>query len=397
MKRIVASFAVLIALSGCSDSGSVPESQSIQITADFSSKTSDFAFDFWKAYEQEHGAEGYFLSPLSLNVALGLLLNGTEGETRKEIQTALGFSDADLATINASYAEIISKLPNVDYKVTNQIANSVWHDKDFSVKEEYLSELKKSFSAEVFSENFGDAATVQKINKWASDNTNAKIKKVLDKIDAGQVLFLMNALYFKGDWTQKFDVKNTQKGNFYGEKNLSTVDLMQNFDTFGYFKNEELEMVELPYGNEKYALIAVLPVNGKIADVINGMTAQKWKESTSALVKQKVEVVLPKFQLETSKELSSVLAKLGIQKVFTPAAELGKISDYRNLLVGSVKQDTYLGVDEKGSEAAAVTTIGVEVTSMPSYRQFVCDKPFAFAIVEKTSNTIQFIGKVTDL
>jgi serine protease inhibitor len=396
MKKVLAGiFMVALFVTGCTDK-SVPESQSINVSADFSGKTSSFAFNFWKAYEKEEGGS-YFLSPLSLNIALGMLLNGAEGETKAEIQNMLGFSDADLATINASYAEIIAKLPHVDSKVTNLVANSVWHASAFPVESAYLGDLKNSFSAQVFSKDFGNAATVNEINKWASDNTNGKIKTILEKIEPHQVLFLLNALYFKGDWTTPFDKDNTSKGMFYGESKTSEQDFMYNLGEYAYADNADFQMLELPYGNEKYAFVALLPKAGSVSSLISGLSQEKWNAAASEMKKQKIEVWLPKFEIETSKSLSKVLNILGMKKAFTDAAELGKISKAKGLLVDFVKQDTYLSVDEKGSEAAAVTSIGVGVTSVPTYPQFRGDKPFAFAIVEKTSNTFQFIGKIADL
>ncbi|MCD8539507.1 MAG: serpin family protein [Leadbetterella sp.] len=374
----------------------MPESASVDIPAEFSAKTTSFAVDFWKAYEKEIGGS-YFLSPLSLNIALGMLLNGAEGETREEIQKMLGFSDADLAGINASYAELITKLPLVDPKVTNTTANSVWYEKEFSVESTYLDALKKSFNAGVYAEDFSSSATVNKINTWAADHTNDKIKQVLEKIEPHQVLFLLNALYFKGDWTQEFDEKDTFKAPFYGATREVSQDFMFLMKEFGYAENEAFRMLELPYGNEKYAFVAMLPVNGSADEMIGGLTREKWEAALGSLRKQKMEVVLPKFKMESSKKLNDVLQSMGMRRAFTDQAELGGISKSGQLFVDFVKQDTYLSVDEKGSEAAAVTTIGVGLTSAPVIPVFRCDRPFAFAIVEKTSDTIQFIGKVNDV
>lgn len=394
MKKIAFLFS-LAAFSACTDKN-VPESVNVEIPAAFSAKTTSFAVDFWKTYEQENGGS-YFLSPLSLNIALGMLLNGTEGETRAEIQKVLGFSDADLVTINASYAELIAKLPLVDPKVTNTTANSVWYEKDFAVEKAYLDVLKKNFNAGAYAEDFGSAATVDKINRWAADHTNDKIRQVLEKIEPHQVLFLLNALYFKGDWTEKFDEKNTVKAPFYGATREVSQDFMSLQKDFGYTENASFRMLELPYGNEKYAFIAMLPVNGTADEMIRKLTREQWDAARAGLVKQKVQVTLPKFKMESSKNLNKVLQTMGMRKAFTNGAELGGISKSGRLFVDFVKQDTYLSVDEKGSEAAAVTSIGVGVTSAPVYPVFRCDRPFAFAIVEKTSDTIQFIGKVNDV
>ena len=399
MKKIAFFLSVIAlgtaALSACTDK-TVPESVQVEIPAGFSAKTTSFALDFWKAYEQEKGGT-YFLSPLSLNIALGMLLNGAEGETRAEIQKVLGFSDADVATINATYHELITKLPQVDPQVTNTTANSVWHEKQFLVEQTYLDALKKSFLADVYAEDFQSTATVEKINRWAAQHTNNKIKQVIERINADQVLFLLNALYFKGDWTEQFDEKSTFKAPFYGVNRQASTDLMYASKEFGYTKNEVFAMVELPYGNEKYAFIALLPEKGTADDMIAGLTKTRWDAARADLRKQKTEVFLPKFTMESSANLNEVLQSMGMRKAFTDAAELGGISPTARLFVDFVKQDTYLSVDEKGSEAAAVTSIGVGVTSAPMYPVFRCDRPFAFAIVEKTSDTIQFIGKVNDV
>lgn len=385
----------MAAFTACTEKN-VPESASVDIPAGFSAKTTSFAVDFWKAYEQENGGS-YFLSPLSLNIALGMLLNGTEGETKAEIQKMLGFSDADMAGINASYAELINKLPLVDPQVTNTTANSVWHEKAFAVENTYLDALKKSFNAGVYAEDFSNRATVDKINRWAAEHTNDKIKQVIEKIEPHQVLFLLNALYFKGDWTEEFDEKNTFKAPFHGATRESAQDFMYLQKEFGYTETEGFRMIELPYGNEKYAFVALLPVSGSADDMIKGLTRDKWDAARAGLNKTKVEVFLPKFKMESSKNLNDVLKAMGMKKAFTDMAELGGISKSAKLFVDFVKQDTYLSVDEKGSEAAAVTSIGVGVTSAPMYPVFRCDRPFAFAIVEKTSDTIQFIGKVNDM
>lgn len=394
MKKLVVLIS-LVAFTACSEKN-VPESASVDIPAEFSAKTTSFAVDFWRTYEKENGGS-YFLSPLSLNIALGMLLNGAEGETKAEIQKMLGFSDADLAVINTSYAELIAKLPNVDPKVTNTTANSVWYRKEFTVESTYLDALKKSFNAGVYPEDFSSKATVDKINRWAAENTNNKIKQVIEQIEANQVMFLMNALYFKGDWTQEFDEKNTSKAPFHGAKKETSQDFMYLQKEFGYTQNEAFQMVELPYGNEKYAFVAMLPVSGTADDMIKGLTRDQWDAARGRLKKTKIELFLPKFKMESSKNLNEVLKAMGMKKAFTDMAELGKISKEAKLFVDFVKQDTYLSVDEKGSEAAAVTTIGIGLTSAPMYPVFRCDRPFAFAIVEKTSDTIQFIGKVNDM
>ncbi len=394
MKKL--SFILGLAFLGSCTDNAVPESVSVEIPAEFSAKTNHFALDFWRSYEKENGGT-YFLSPLSLNVALGMLMNGAEGETRAEIQKMLGFSDADMSTVNAHYEELIQKLPNVDPKVKNTMANSMWHRANFPVEATYVDALKKSFSAEIFGEDFNSPATVSKINAWAAKHTENKIQKVIERIDPQHVLYLMNALYFKGDWTQKFDTKNSFKGNFTGVKGAVSKDFMVNKSQYAYAATEQVQAVELPYGNEKYAMLVLLPKEkASVEDVILGLDASKWNQLLGQLKPQTVEVTLPKFSLETSKSLKPVLQAMGMRRAFTDAAELGAMSKATRLFVDFVKQDTYVAMDEKGTEAAAVTSIGVGVTSVPQYPVVRCDRPFAFVIVEKTSGTLQFFGKVNE-
>jgi serine protease inhibitor len=382
-------------LSACTDKA-VPEAENVNVPAAFATKTNHFALDFWRSYEKENGGT-YFLSPLSLNVALGMLLNGAEGETKAEIQTMLGFSDADMSTVNEHYAELIQKLPHVDPKVKNTMANSLWHRAGFPVEASYVDDLKRSFGAEIYGEDFSSQATVNKINAWAAKHTENKIQKVIERIEPHHVLYLMNALYFKGDWTTEFNTKNSFKGDFNGVKGAVSKDFMANRAQYGYASTEEVQAVELPYGNEKYAMLVLLPQDKlSVEELILGLNADKWNQLLGSLRSQEVEVTLPKIKMETSKGLKPVLQNMGMRRAFTESAELGRISKATRLFVDFVKQDTYVAMDEKGTEAAAVTTIGVGLTSVSPYKVVRCDRPFAFAIVEKTSGTLQFIGKVNE-
>ena len=221
MKKVVLSFTlVFITLTMSNCDKTVPEIKSINISSNFAAKTSSFAFDFWKKLEaNETPDKNYFVSPLSLHIALGMLLNGADTETKTEIQKVLGLENQSMEEINATYKELIDNLPLVDAKVLNKIANSVWQEKSFISEKAFTDNLSKNFNARLYSEDFADPNTVNKINQWASDNTNAKIKQILDQIEPSQVMFLINALYFKGDWAKQFKKENTQKQNNNSQKN----------------------------------------------------------------------------------------------------------------------------------------------------------------------------------
>jgi serine protease inhibitor len=400
MKNIILSLCLttmIFTMSNCEQTN--PEVKSVNISSDFAAKTSNFAFDFWKNLQADESVDkNYFISPLSLHIALGMLLNGADTDTKKEIQKVLGLENQSMEEINKTYLELIENLPKVDPKVVNTIANSIWQDKNFTSEQTFIDNLTSSFKARLYNEDFGNPATVDKINKWASDNTNTKIKKILEQIEPSQVMFLINALYFKGDWTKEFKTEKTQKAEFVGTNTTKMVDMMNQTTEFKYADLKDYQLVELPYGGEKYTMNIVLPKNTSIENVVKNLNSATWQSAQNSLTKRKVVVGLPKFKIEYSKKLNGILQQMGMVKAFSDQADLSKIAKPAGKLkVGFVKQDTFVAVDEKGTEAAAVTTIGIEVTSLPVYPEIICNKPFAFLITEKTSNTIMFIGKVSNL
>lgn len=389
-------FSLILILGGCV--GASPEPLNITVDSAFSDRTSEFAFDFLKTLDEEEKNVNFFVSPLSLHMALGMLLNGADKSSKDELLQILNLEGLDMSLINSNYLELIDKLPQLDPLVTNKLANSVWQRNGFVVEQDFKNNLKNYFKAELYEEDF-DPSTVTKINKWASDNTNAKIEKVLNEISSDQVMFLINALYFKGDWTSQFDKKKTFESTFNGKDKKATVDMMSKLDKFSFANMTDYQALDLPYGDGKYNMRVILPSseNG-VSDILKSLDGSKWKSINNAMVEQKVDLKLPKFKLEYEKKLNSTLAAMGMPSLFTSAADLSKIAPPAGkLVVGFVKQNAFVALDEVGTEAAAVTTIGIELTSVPVYPSFTVDRPFLFFIYEKSSGTIQFAGKVLNL
>jgi len=369
------------------------------IPATFADQTSEFAFDFLKKHNASEKADkNYFVSPLSLHLALGMLANGADGKTKEELIKGLGVS-SDLVTTNRIYKDLIDNLPNSDPKVTITIANSVWYRNKFSVEKTFLEILKASFNARTYPEDFSNSATVGKINTWASDNTNGKIKKVIDQIEPTHVLFLMNALYFKGDWKIPFKTENTKDASFAGISGTKSAKMMNMTEKVKYTNRPNYQAIELAYGNGNYVMTILLPnEKSNVSYILNSLSGSEWKNFKTALSEQKVIVGLPKFTLEYETNLNSVLSNLGMPTMFSDFADLSKISPPAGKLkVGLMKQNTFVAIDEKGTEAAAVTTIGIELTSAPIMPEFICNRPFVFFISEKQSNTILFAGKIVNL
>jgi serine protease inhibitor len=368
------------------------------VPARFADQSTDFTFAFWKKLDAET-KNNYFVSPLSLHIALGMLLNGADGSTKAEIENVLKLGDNQQEN-NEIYLKLLQSLPSADPAVTNQIANSVWQRKDFAVEKNFTSNLQQYFLAKVYNEDFANPSTVGKINQWASDNTNAKIKKVLEEISDSQVMFLMNALYFKGNWAKPFDPKSTHVQAFHNaNSSTSEVKMMNMTDKVLHTQQADYQAIELPYGNGNYAMTVLLP-NEKtdINSLIAKLNPTEWSNIKSNLKEKKIVLSIPKFQMDYEVKLNKILASLGMPTAFTDLADLSKITPPAGKLkVGFVKQNTFVAVDEVGTEAAAVTTIGIELTSAPNYPMFIADRPFLFVIHEKNSNTIMFTGKIANL
>ena len=374
-----------------------PKPINVEVDATFAERANQFAFDFLNQLENEEKGDNFFVSPLSLHMALGMLLNGADNGSKDELIATLKLSGLEMELINNSYAELIDKLPEVDSKVVNKLANSVWQKKGFVVEDDFKNRLKNYFKAELYEEDFNQN-TVDKINQWASDNTNAKIKKVLEEISADQVMFLINALYFKGDWSSQFEKDRTFDAPFKGREKTAMVEMMSKRDTFALAEMTGYKVLDLPYGSGNYAMRVLLPENSDAAGLLSNLDPVAWAAMNSKLSVQTVEVQLPKFKMEYEKKLNGVLSDMGMPSLFSSQADLSKISPPAgNLVVGFVKQNSFVAVDEVGTEAAAVTTIGIETTSLPYYPTFFVDRPFLFFIYEKSSNTIQFAGKILNL
>ncbi|AWV97795.1 serpin family protein [Arcticibacterium luteifluviistationis] len=387
----------ILLMNSCTVNSPSPQGVDVTLDAEFSKRTTSFAFDFLKELEKEEVDETFFVSPLSLHMALGMLLNGADTQSKEELIKTLNLEGLDMDLINSSYLELVDKLPNVDPLVTNELANSLWQRNGFDVEDDFKAVLKEYFKAELYEENF-DQGTLTKINQWASDNTNAKITKVLEEISADQVLFLMNALYFKGDWANQFDKDKTFEDSFNGKSGLVKVDMMANLDTFAYADMGSFKAVDLPYGNQKYGMRVLLPKENDVSALLNSLDEDVWKGIDEKMYVQKLDLKLPKFKMEYEIKLNDILKNMGMPSLFSNAADLSKITaPAGKIRVGFVKQNSFVAVDEEGTEAAAVTTIGIELTSVPSYPSFYVNKPFLFFIYEKGSGTIQFAGKILDI
>lgn len=394
---------IFIAAVSCNTATVAPGPDStgeLRVSAPFAQQTTDFAFDFAKRVNDAQGATAnVFVSPLSLHIALGMVLNGANGQTAQEIQKTLKLDAQTLAEANQTYKNLLENLPTVDAKVQVGLSNSVWHHNTFAVEKTFTDLLRETFGAEARAENFTDPATLGKINSWVSQKTNGRVPKILDRINPDEVMFLLNTVYFKGDWKTQFDAKETASQPFTtADGSSKDVPMMRLKDEFRRATRANYSALELPYGGDKFAMTVLLPNEGTTPEtVLSGLTQSEWAQLNSTLTTRSVTVGLPKFTLkDLSYDLTGLLKQMGMPTAFTDRADFSKLSTAERTYITSVKHATFVAVDEQGTEAAGATSVGVGVVSYNPDDFFFCNRPFVFVIHEKTSGTVLFVGKVAD-
>ena len=364
-----------------------------------------FAFDFFRDMVSRAKGSGVLVSPFSLQAALSMLANGAEEETYEEIVNALGWGGYTTEDINSLYRNLTGGLQKVDDKITLEIANSVWTQKDFPVKESFSSVLKDNYKAEAFNVNFSDASTLGQINGWCSDKTHGMIPKMLDEISPYTRLMLINALYFKGSWTFEFNKKKSGNGTFHGEGKKGKMRFMNDRRTCLGLYSDTFKICEIPYASGLFTLDVSLPNEDVDFDSFtSSLDDEFWAECRGKFRAYDVELSFPAFSQEYSSEKNIIpfLQSKGVNKAFIPGdAEFGKISD-KDLYVDRILQKTSFKTDEKGSEATAVTVVDIRdgspgpgqevvVIETPTMT-FNADHPFVYIIRENSSGTILFMG-----
>lgn len=358
-----------------------------------------FGIEFFKQiYGSIPKDSNIMVSPLSVSLALGMTYNGSNGSTKTAMQQALmltGMSDND---INTSYKGLIDKLTSLDTNVKFSIANSIWYRNTFNVQQSFISTDKTYFYADVTAMDFNQSNASQIINDWVAEKTNNKIKSIINEIDPTTVMFLIDAIYFKGAWKYTFDSKYTALTTFNINSNSTKqVQMMKQRGKYKTYNDGTLYALELPYGKEQFSMILILPCNNNtINDIIPNLSADEWNNIVSNLKQSDtINVEIPKFKFDFSQTLNQVLAQMGMGIAFTDNADFTRINPNGNLQISKVTHKTYIDVNEKGTEAAAVTVVEIVNTSAP-ITDFIANQPFLFAIKEVQTNAIIFIGRVSN-
>jgi serine protease inhibitor len=359
-----------------------------------------FAFKLFQEINEQEGDKNIFISPLSVAMALGMTYNGAAGTTQQAMQEVLELQGMNLQEVNESYRSLIDLLQDLDPSVEFVLANSIWYRNTMTFAQEFLDLNRDYFDAEVEAIDFSAPSASETINGWVDEETNGRILEIVpETIPTYIVMYLINAIYFKADWTYQFDKSRTSDAPFrLIDGSEVTVDMMEHGGEIPvrYLWNEDLMAVELSYGGDAYVMTILLPYElGNINDVLAGLTQENWSAWLGDLYKGEVYVRLPRFTLEYELTMNDVLTALGMGVAFSPgAADFTKMYAPGGLYIDEVKHKTFVKVDEEGTEAAAATSVGIGLTSAPP--MFVVDRPFVFVLREKLSGTILFMGKVVD-
>ena len=363
----------------------------------------DFSFRFLQQVDRNEQKD-WFVSPVSLQFLLSVILNGAQNGTADEIARTLGFEASQLDALNAYSRATLDRLPQLDPATRLTIGNAVFVNKMYPIEKKYKNLVEKYYDAEVRNLDFkNEKASLNAINGWCDKQTNGLIPSVLQSVDAEMFAYLLNALYFKGSWTWPFDARWTEERTFRLESGREKkVRMMAKERKFAYGENELCQQVCLPYGNRTFSMYVLLPKEGHtVTEVLASLDGGAWSEMRRHMYSDaKINLWLPRFETKYHIKLNDILMEMGMPGSFAPGADFKAMSPNAAFL-DFVMQDAVIKVDEKGSEAAAVTTAGMmgatAIPEPPKVINFHCDHPFLYLITEAATGSILFAGEFTGL
>jgi len=395
--------------------------QPIQLTAEqkvFANDNNQFTLNFLKTVnEVDQSGKSFIYSPLSITYVLGMVNDAAIGDTEKELEQTLGFHKGGIKAVNDYCKKLIDGLPKADNKVTLDIANAIFLNKDYALKQQFQQDMQNYYDAKAEALDFSSPQTLEHINGWCNDKTKGMIPKILDEVNPDMVSYLLNAIYFKADWASKFDSKNTKDETFTTKTGSTTLPMMHQNVLISYLKTNTYSAVILPYGNSLWNMTVMLPEEGATTDDIIKEVAQSsvlnnrgWCGTGGDVFQgYEVDLKLPRFEtasdtdeLDVKNGLVGLMQKMGIKLAFdSDFAEIPNMCEDRNLYISMMRQKAKIKVNEEGSEAAAVTVGGMGVTSVGPVEYpkatFHANRPFVYVISEASSGVILFVGKFTGI
>jgi serpin B len=367
------------------------------------SANTKFGFKLFAEVAKQNRGKNVLISPASVGLALAMTYNGAVGETKQGMERVLEIQGMNHLELNQAYSQLRTALESMDPKVQLSIANSLWGKKGLNFNPDFIQRNKQYYGAEVSALDFSDPRTPSIINAWVSDKTKGKIDKIIDTIDGQAILFLINAIYFKGSWAAEFDKAKTKQDQFTtlaGKQKPHPM--MYQSGQYRYFEGNGFQALSLPYGSGQVSMYLFLPAKeSSLVEFQKNLSATNWDLWMKEFALTDGEIGVPRFRVEYEIKLNDTLKALGMGTAFDPQrADLsGIIKTSENAFISEVKHKTFAEVNEEGTEAAAVTSVGVFTTSVAQPRKsfrMIIDHPFFCVIRDNKTGTLLFMGSITD-
>jgi serine protease inhibitor len=382
-------------------SGSGQTRPDLQSQKSLASAQNSFGFGLFSTLAAKEASENVFISPTSVAFALAMAWNGAAGETRDAMSRALELQGMTPDEVNRASASLMPALEQADPAVKLHIANSLWAKRGLEFKTNFMERNRQFFKAQITTLDFADPGASATINRWVAQNTAGRIEKIVDGIDANAILFLVNAIYYKGKWADEFRKELTTQQPFtLGSGKRKQVPMMTQSGRYQYYETPDFQAISLPYGKKRWNLRIFLPAKGRsLPQFLKGLTASNWDNWMRSFRKRDGDILLPRFRVEYESELSDALKALGMAVAFdkSRADFSGMIESSERAFINRVKHKTFVEVNEEGTEAAAATSAEVSVTSaQPPVERFrmVVDRPFFCAIRDDETGAVLFLGAV---
>ena len=357
-----------------------------------------FGFELFREVCRISKLENIMISPMSVSYALGMTYNGAAGTTLDAFNEVLHFGGLTNQEVNESYKDLMDQLLNLSEEVEFALANSIWYKEGYPVLEDFIKTNEDYFNAAIREADFSDPKTVDLINGWIEDQTNDKIKDMLDQIPEDVIMYLINAIYFNANWKYEFPKGDTYEGDFKLENGSQTaVDYMVVEGDFQYTSNDDFTAVELPYSDSSFSMLVMLPnQENSVSSLTESLDVDSWDSWFEHSQRLGVRVVLPKFKYEFKDLLNNPLKTLGLEVAFSDNADFSRIVPGRKLCISRVIHQTFIDVQEEGTEAAAATIVEIKELSSQGGGPitFHADHPFLYLIKENSTGAIVFMGKV---
>lgn len=360
----------------------------------------NFSLELFKTINTNEGDSNIFISPVSVSFALGMTMNGADRNTYEEMKNTLDFADLDIEKINKSYLTLIDELYNVSEGVEFNLANSIWYSDKFSLQNEFKNLNENYFKAKMEGLDFNDVEnSLDIMNSWVEEQTQGKIKNLINRIYPNDCMFLINAIYFNASWKYQFDETETEESQFYiDNENAVNCDMMNIKSKFHFVKTNDYHALELPYANENYSMLMLMPRSKNIDDFLNSINRDTIAKIQNKFEYDSINISIPKLELEYEINLNDILIEMGIEEAFdSRSANFSKMFNelQSSIWIDRVKQKSFLKVNEEGTEAAAATAV-VMTLGISDEKFMNFNIPYLFFIIEKQSNTILFCGKVVN-